>query len=236
MGATLVLNPKFSTPFLGQKLSSQRSTKDASRCGLNYKPPKCAIHSSEGGNVPKFTRMNTWNPYKHLGVSNHASEEEIWGSRNFLLQQYAGHERSVESIEAAFEKLLVQSFKARKATKMNLKSRLKKKVEESPPWLQSFVTNTVDLPPLPIILRRLFLFSVITGWSIMNSAESGPAFQVAVALAASVYFLFDKSKNVGRGLAVGCLLRHCVAANAMGVSNERRNCGWYVYIVLRHVD
>ncbi|GAB2211582.1 hypothetical protein Droror1_Dr00024901 [Drosera rotundifolia] len=203
MGATLVLNPKFFTPFLGQKLSSHRSTKDASSCGLNYKPPKCAIHSSEGGNVPKFTRMNTWDPYKRLGVSNHASEEEIWGSRNFLLQQYEGHERSVESIEAAFEKLLVQSFKARKASKMNLKSRLKKKVEESPPWLQSFLTNTVDLPPIPIIMRRLFLFSFITGWSIMNSAESGPAFQVAVALAASVYFLFDKSKNAGRGLAIG---------------------------------
>ena len=129
------------------------------------------------GNVPTFNRTNVWDPYKRLGVSPYASEEEIWGSRNFLLQQYAGHERSEESIEAAFEKLLMTSFKQRKKTKINLKSRLKKKVEESPPWIQNLL-NFVELPPMDIIFRRLFLFAFMGGWSIMNSAEGGPAFQV----------------------------------------------------------
>lgn len=58
--------------------------------------------------------MNVWDPYKHLGVSSDASSEEIRGARNFLVEQYAGHERSVESIEAAYEKLLMASFRARK--------------------------------------------------------------------------------------------------------------------------
>ncbi|KAK3204853.1 hypothetical protein Dsin_018899 [Dipteronia sinensis] len=91
------------------------------------------------GNVPTFPRGNVWDPYKRLGVSPYAAEEEIWGSHNFLLQQYAGYERSEESIEAAFEKLLMTSFKQRKKTKINLKSRLKKKVEESPPWIQNLL-------------------------------------------------------------------------------------------------
>lgn len=129
------------------------------------------------GNVQKFPRTSVWDPYKRLGVSRDASEEEIWGSRNFLLQQYAGHERSEESIEAAFEKLLMASFRQRKKTKINLKTRLKKKVEESPPWVQNLL-NYVELPPTDVILRRLFLFAFMGGWSIMNSAESGPAFQV----------------------------------------------------------
>jgi len=129
------------------------------------------------GKIPKFPRIRVWDPYRRLGISRDASEEEIWGSRNFLLDQYASHERSAESIEAAFEKLLMESFRNRKKTKINLKSRLKKKVEESPPWVKNLL-NFVEIPPTIIILRRLFLFSFMAGWSIMNSAESGPAFQV----------------------------------------------------------
>lgn len=102
--------------------------------------------------------MNIWNPYKRLGIPVDASEEEVWSARNFLLDQYAGHERSVESIEAAFEKLLMSSFKNRKKTKINLKTRLKKKVEESPPWVKNLL-SFVEVPPSVIILRRLFLFS-----------------------------------------------------------------------------
>lgn len=129
------------------------------------------------GNVPTFPRTRVWDPYKRLGVSPYASEEEIWASRNFLLQQYAGHERSEESIEGAFEKLLMSSFIRRKKTKINLKSKLKKKVEESPPWLKALL-DFVEMPPMDTIFRRLFLFAFMGGWSIMNSAEGGPAFQV----------------------------------------------------------
>ena len=121
--------------------------------------------------------MNTWDPYKRLGISTDASEEEIWGSRNFLMQQYEGHERSVESIEAAFEKLLLTSFKQRKKTKFNLKSRLRNKVEESPSWVKTLF-GFIEVPPTEVILRRLFLFAFMGAWSVMNSTEGGPAFQV----------------------------------------------------------
>lgn len=69
------------------------------------------------------------------------------------------------------------SFKNRKKMKINLKSRLKKKVEESPPWVKNLV-SFVEIPPPVIILRRLFLFGFMACWSVMNSAEAGPAFQV----------------------------------------------------------
>lgn len=136
--------------------------------------------------------MAVWDPYKRLGISPYASEEEVWGSRNFLLQQYAGHERSEESIEAAFEKLLMTSFKQRKKTKINLKSRLKKKVDESPPWVKSLL-DTVELPPMDIIFRRLFLFAFMGGWSIMNSAEGGPAFQVYFSSYPLLMFLHSRT-------------------------------------------
>ncbi|KAH9778421.1 protein CHAPERONE-LIKE PROTEIN OF POR1 [Citrus sinensis] len=160
--------------------------------------------------MPTFSRIKVWDPYKRLGISPYASEEEIWGSRNFLLEQYAGHERSEESIEAAFEKLLMTSFRRRKKEKINLKSRLKKQVEESPPWFKNLL-NFVELPPKDVIFRRLFLFAFMGGWSIMNSAEGGPAFQlvtlkrshVAVSLAACIYFLNEKTKSLARASIIG---------------------------------
>ena len=76
-------------------------------------------------NVPKFPRMLVWDPYKRLGVTPDASEEEITSARNFLLQQYAGHERS--SIEAAYEKILMASFKARRKKKLIWKAGWRKK-------------------------------------------------------------------------------------------------------------
>ncbi|KAK4800135.1 hypothetical protein SAY86_025500 [Trapa natans] len=200
MIAFSISSTNFSTPFLSQKLSSATNSKKAmnSVAAAAAKGPRCAVE----GNVPKFPRINVWDPYKRLGISSSASEEEIWGSRNFLLQQYAGHERSEETIEAAFEKLLMASFQLRKKTKINLKSRLKKKVEESPPWIKNLL-NFVVLPPTDVIFRRLFLFAFMGGWSIMNSAEGGPAFQVAVSLAACVYFLNEKTKSLGRAFTIG---------------------------------
>ncbi|KAF9624762.1 hypothetical protein IFM89_013843 [Coptis chinensis] len=108
----------------------------------------------KSGNLPKFQRTKVWDPYKRLGIGKDASEDEIWSSRNFLLQQYAGHERSEESIEGAFEKILINSYKERKKTKFNLKTRLKKRVEESPSWVKTLL-DFVELPPPVIIMRRL---------------------------------------------------------------------------------
>ncbi|KAL6563905.1 hypothetical protein OROHE_005145 [Orobanche hederae] len=144
-----------------------------------------------------FPRLRVWDPYKRLGINRDASEDEVWNSRNFLVDQYAGHEQSYESIEAAFEKILMASYRLRKKTKINLKTQLKKKVEESPPWIKNLL-SFVEFPPGVIILRRFFLFGFMACWSVMNSAQAGPAFQVAISLAACIYFLNDKMKSVPR--------------------------------------
>jgi hypothetical protein len=163
------------------------------------------MDASFGGRVghpPVFPRVNVWDPYKRLGVSKYASEEEIQEARNFLIEQYAGHERSVESIEAAFEKIIMKSFRERKRSKINLKSKLKKKVDESPPWVRSLI-NFLEVPPSEVIIRRACLFAVIGVWSVMNSSEGGPAFQVAVSLVTCIYFLNEKVKSIGRACVLG---------------------------------
>ncbi|XP_016461890.1 protein CHAPERONE-LIKE PROTEIN OF POR1, chloroplastic-like [Nicotiana tabacum] len=203
MASTLISKPTLSSAFLGQQLSTRGNSKSSAPSGLFLRGPRCAATDTPyGGNIPQFPRVNVWDPYKRLGISRDASEEEVWSSRNFLLNQYYNHERSAESIEAAFEKILMASFINRKKTKINLKTRLKKKVEESPPWVQNLL-SFVELPPPVIILRRLFLFGFMACWSVMNSAEAGPAFQVAISFGACVYFLNDKTKSIGRAALIG---------------------------------
>ncbi|WOL12317.1 protein CHAPERONE-LIKE protein OF POR1, chloroplastic-like [Canna indica] len=135
-------------------------------------------------------------------MTSDASEEEILEARDFLLKQYAGYESSFESIEAAYEKILMASFWKRKKSKINLKSRLKKQVEESPPWIKRLLDFT-ELPTTDVILRRSLLFGFMGAWSIMNSSETGPAFQVALSLLSCIYFLNDKMKNVLRASITG---------------------------------
>ncbi|KAK9278751.1 hypothetical protein L1049_028328 [Liquidambar formosana] len=202
MATLLLSSPNLSSPFLGKKLCSRENTEKLLQPGLNVRSPRCAVDTPYGGNIPIFPRTKVWDPYKRLGITTDASEEEVWSSRNFLLEQYAGHERSEESIEAAFEKILMASFRHRKKTKINLKSRLKKQVEESPPWVKNLL-SFVELPPAEVIFRRLFLFAFMGGWSVMNSAEGGPAFQVAVSLAACIYFLNEKTKSLARAFIIG---------------------------------
>ncbi|RLN04192.1 protein CHAPERONE-LIKE PROTEIN OF POR1, chloroplastic-like [Panicum miliaceum] len=152
--------------------------------------------------VPVFPRQQSWDPYKLLGVDHDASEEEVRSARNFLLKQYAGYEESEEAIEGAYDKIIMNSYSHRKHSKINLKSKIKKQVEESPSWVKALL-GYFEVPSLEIISRRLAFFGFIAGWSIATSAESGPAFQLALSLVSCIYFLNDKMKNLVRASTTG---------------------------------
>jgi hypothetical protein len=157
---------------------------------------------SDSSSPQVFPRLNVRDPFKRLGVSSDASTEEIREAKNYLTEQYHSHERSREAIEAAYEKIIMESYRARKASKINLKSNLKKKVEDSPPWLRALLTM-VEVPNKTIIMQRAALFLLLGVWSVFNPAEGGPAFQVAVSLAACVYFINDRLKSLGRAFVLG---------------------------------
>lgn len=166
---------------------------------------QAAMDASFGGQMdhhPVFPRVNEWDPYKRLGVDRDATEDEILEARNFLIKQYGGHERSVESIEAAFEKIMMTSFRVRKKSKINLKSKLKKKVDDSPPWVKNIV-ESVEIPERKVIQNRAALFFIIGVWSIFRSTEGGPVFQVAVALVTCIFLLNTKLKSIGRSCVIG---------------------------------
>ena len=71
----------------------------------------------------------------------------------------------------------MESFRDRRKSKINLKSNLKKRVEESPAWVRS-MTNMVEVPSTTVIGQRVALFALLGVWSVFIPAEGGPAFQV----------------------------------------------------------
>ncbi|XP_015695758.1 protein CHAPERONE-LIKE PROTEIN OF POR1, chloroplastic-like [Oryza brachyantha] len=172
-----------------------------SRCSASL-----SVGAAGGGHgdehAPLFSRQQAWDPYKILGVDHDASEEEIRSARNFLLKQYAGHEETEEAIEGAYEKIIMKSYSHRKKSKINLKSKIKKQVEESPSWFKAMLVF-FEVPSAEIISRRLALFAFIAGWSIVTSAETGPTFQLALSIVSCIYFLNEKMKNLSRASATG---------------------------------
>jgi len=54
-------------------------------------------------------------------VAFNASTEELTEAKKYLLEEHAGHERSREAIEDAFDKIIAEKFRERKKTKINLK-------------------------------------------------------------------------------------------------------------------
>eukprot|EP00271_Cylindrocystis_brebissonii_P010172 TRINITY_DN26280_c0_g1_i1.p1 TRINITY_DN26280_c0_g1~~TRINITY_DN26280_c0_g1_i1.p1 ORF type:complete len:329 (+),score=51.54 TRINITY_DN26280_c0_g1_i1:141-1127(+) len=159
--------------------------------------PRAATDASFGGEPAVFPRIHTRDPHRRLGVTRDASTEEIQEAKNFLLEEYGSHERSREAIEEAYDKIIAAAFSARKKTKINLKADLKKRVANSPMWVQNFL-SAFEVPESKIIMQRLLLFVIIAAWSILNPAVEGPAFQVAVAFAAAVYLLNDRMKSIPR--------------------------------------
>ncbi|CAN8254756.1 unnamed protein product [Cochlearia groenlandica] len=63
--------------------------------------------------------------YKRLGISRMASEDEIQGARKFLIQQYAVHKPSVDSIESAHDKIILQKFHERKNPKIDINKKVR---------------------------------------------------------------------------------------------------------------
>ncbi|XP_002993107.2 protein CHAPERONE-LIKE PROTEIN OF POR1, chloroplastic isoform X1 [Selaginella moellendorffii] len=154
------------------------------------------------GPPPVFNRIYVRDPHKRLGVSYDASEMEVEEARSFLLSQYGRHERSREAIEDAHDRIIFESFRVRKRSKINLKTNLKKKLDESPPWVRK-LASFVETPKSTIILQRAALYAAIGVWSVMNAAEGGPAFQVFVALGCCIYFINDRVKSLSRAFILG---------------------------------
>ena len=147
-----------------------------------------------------FTRAKEKDPYKRLGIDADATSEEIASAFNYLIREHAGDERGVESIEAAYDKVISERLTTRKMQK-GLRRRAKKaKAEDGADYDAPLVQRIKAMfakPDQQTLIRRTMLYVIISGWAIAQPATSGPAFQMACAFGACVYFLNEKRGGQG---------------------------------------
>lgn len=165
---------------------------------------KCAMDASYGDtpNEPTaiFPRINVRDPYKRLGISREASEDEIQAARNFLIRQYAGHKPSVDAIESAHDKIILQKFYDRKNPKVDIKKKVRE-VRQS--RVVQALTNRFRTPSTKFIIKTSIAFIVLGALTAFFPTEEGPTLQVAISLLATMYFIYDRLKSKIRAFLYG---------------------------------
>ncbi|KAG6401205.1 hypothetical protein SASPL_138053 [Salvia splendens] len=147
-----------------------------------------------------FPRINVKDPYKRLGISKEASEEEILAARNFLIQTYGGHKPSVDAIEAAHDKIIMQKFYERKNPKINVKKKVREVTQHK--YVQA-VTSRFRTPSTRVIVKTSVAFLILGVLTVLFPTEEGPTLQVAISLILTMYFIHDRLKAKLRAFLYG---------------------------------
>ncbi|TYK16651.1 protein CHAPERONE-LIKE PROTEIN OF POR1 [Cucumis melo var. makuwa] len=165
---------------------------------------KCAFDASPedfaNDSAAVFPRINVRDPYKRLGISKEASEDEIQAARNFLIHRYAGHKESVDAIESAHDKIIMQKFYDRRNPKIDIKKKVR---EVNQSRVVQAIRSRFQTPSTKFIIKSAIAFLVLGVLTILFPTEEGPTLQVAISLLATFYFIHDRLKSKLRAFLYG---------------------------------
>lgn len=175
--------------------------------------------------------MSEQGPYEQLGVSEEASFDEIQEARNRLMLQCGDDRKRAETIEAAYDAVLMHRLKMRQEGKIKVPDRIRfaeRSVEESPkpkvvvpsiqPVLPAWIENLVDTPSTQEIVTPGLIFAALGIVVLFISLEESFLQLILLgAMGTSIYFLNRKEHRLGRsvllsfsGLILGLLLGYLV--------------------------
>lgn len=156
-----------------------------------------------------FPRINVKDPYKRLGISKEASEDEIQSARNFLIQRYASHKPSVDAIESAHDKIIMQKFYERRNPKINIKKKVREVTQSR--YVQA-ITSRFRTPSTNVIIKNSIAFLVLGALTVLFPTEEGPTLQVAISLIITIYFIYDRLKSKLRAFLYGYVTLYILPA------------------------
>ena len=139
-------------------------------------------------------------PYKRLGISKEASEDEIQGARNFLIRQYGAHKPSVDAIESAHDKIIMKKFYDRKNPKIDIKKKVR---EVNQSRVVQAVRSRFQTPATNFITNTAVTFVALAALTVLFPTEEGPTLQVAISFFATIYFIHDRLKSKLRAFLYG---------------------------------
>ena len=161
--------------------------------------------------------MSDNNPYEILGVTENASFEEIQAAKQRISQQYSEDNKMVESIETAYDSIIMERLRLRQEGKIKVPERIRfpDRVAETPKvqntnitnntvnWVQNFVDNPSQTEIL--IPTGLFLIlSIITVISLNNNNDAS-SMLIGLGFMSSLYFLNRKENRFARSLLISLM-------------------------------
>ena len=154
--------------------------------------------------------MSEQNVYEQLGVTKDASFEEIQEAKRRLSQQHKGDRKILESIESAYDAIIMDRLKMRQEGKIKVPEgiRFPERNLETPPSLTnapdpkspSWVQQLLDTPSREDILWPGGVFSILIVLTVVSQEPSILPLLIAFGLGASVYFLNRKEHRLGRSM------------------------------------
>ena len=155
--------------------------------------------------------MSDQNPYEKLGVKENASFEEIQDAKKRLSQQYKDDNKIVESIDAAYDAIIMDRLRMRQEGKIKVPERIRfpeklsqapsnpnpVSLSNSPPWLQQLI----DTPSQTDILWPAGVFLVLAVITVFGD-PSLSSLLIALGIFANVYFLNRKEHRFLRSLLI----------------------------------
>ncbi|NEP09823.1 MAG: molecular chaperone DnaJ [Symploca sp. SIO2C1] len=178
--------------------------------------------------------MSDQNPYEKLGVTEDASFEEIQDAKGRLMQQHQDNQKLVETVEAAYDAIIMDRLRMRQEGKIKVPERIRfpEKLSQAPPsfpqtpinrspaWLERFLDN----PSTGDILWPAVTFSSLSLLSFLNNQDSILPLALALGFGCNIYFLNRKEQKFGRsilltlaGLLIGVGLGSLLGTNLGGL-------------------
>ena len=119
-------------------------------------------------------------------------------ARAYLLESYQHDQPSVEAIEAAYDKIISEKLRTRRKSKIKVEGLESSPASPAPgqgKGLAGRLSRILYQPTRNELLQRSLLYIFLATWSVVNAAEGGPAFQLAIALALCIYFQYQRMQK-----------------------------------------
>ena len=189
--------------------------------------------------------MSEQNPYQQLGVGEDASFDEIQSAKTRLSQQYREDNKVLESIEMAYDAIIMERLKMRQEGRIKVPDRIRfpeRTIEKppiptslplpsSPSWLQGWI----DSPSVKEILLPALVFALLAGGALLATSNQILPTLLVGGVFANVYFLNRKEGRFGRsllislgilliGVSLGAVLPGLLGSLSLPVSGEVISC------------
>jgi len=158
--------------------------------------------------------MSDRNPYAELGVAEDASFEQIQDAKNRLMREHKDDSAVLESVEAAYDAIIMERLKQRQEGKIKVPERIRfphrgaqepaqskpSSASAPPSWFQ----RSLDTPSRDDILIPAAIYILLSAVALFYKPSQGSVLPLLVALGfgACLYWLNRKEQRFGRALAI----------------------------------